>query len=299
VSRRKRRGIPLTRRRQIEARQRGGAVFYGKPLTVSAKAIERYRLSLDRAVNQMIAETEKRLGALYNDHAPHLLVAMDASASSQARVLMNAMAARFNAFFSKIAPDLAKRMADDVDRHSKTNLHGSLSEASGGLSLRTSVITGQIAEATKAAISANVALIKSIPQEYFTKIQGEVFRSIQAGSGTKDVFETVRQIGIVTKKRADLIARDQTSKATTAINAARMTALGIKKFEWLHSRGGREPRPLHINALNGHIFEIAKPPIIDERTGERGLPGVLINCGCRMVPVVEFGKVETDDGPEN
>lgn len=293
---RRRHKVPLTRRRQLEAERRGGAVFYGKPLTVSAKAEERYAASLGKAVDVMVNETRAAVAKLYRDYAPHLIAtaAMDASISSQARILMNAMAKRFNVFFAKIAPGLAERMTADVNRHSKSNLHASLSEASGGLSLKTSVITGQIAEATKAAIAANVSLIKSIPQEYFTKIEGEVFRSIQAGEGVKDVLADIEAIGVVTKKRAGLIARDQTSKATAAINAARMKALGITKFEWLHSRGGREPRPLHIAELNGRIFSFAKLPVIDERTGERGLPGQLINCRCRMIPVVDFGA--TDDG---
>ncbi|RIQ43658.1 phage head morphogenesis protein, partial [Bordetella avium] len=30
------------------------------------------------------------------------------------------------------------------------------------------------------------------------------------------------------------------------------------------------------------------PPIIDKTTGERGLPGQLINCKCRMRPVIDF-----------
>lgn len=278
--------VPLTRRRKLQ-----GGVFYGKPLTVSAPAIERYQTSLTKRVDQMAAEVEHEIRGLYRDHAPHLMpdAAMDASISSQARILMNAMAARFNALFGKIAPNLAAQMAADVDRHSKSNLHSSLKEMSGGLSLKTSVITGRVAEVTKTAIAANVALIKSIPQNYFTALQGEVFRSIQQGSGVNDIIGHIEHLGVVTRKRAKFIAADQTTKATTAINEARMTALGLTEFEWLHSAGAKEPRPLHINVLNHRIFSFAKPPVIDEHTGERGLPGQLIQCHCRIVPVIRFG----------
>lgn len=283
-----RRRVPLTRLRK----QRGG-VFYGKPLTVSAPAQERYTAGLARAVTAMVTACETDVRQLYRDHAPHLAgFATDASAASQARILLNALNARFVTLFGKLAPGLAAKMTADVNAHSKSNLHASLREASGGLSLKTSIITGSIADAMKASIANNVALIKSIPQEYFTKLQGEVFTSIQQGQGLKDVLGAVEHLGRVTHTRARLIARDQTSKATTSLNEARMKALGVKEFEWLHSAGGHEPRPLHIGTLNHKIFRFDDLPIIDEHTGERGLPGQLINCRCRMIPVIKFG---TDD----
>ena len=75
-----------------------------------------------------------------------------------------------------------------------------------------------------------------------------------------------------------------------------MQGLGVKKFKWLHSMGGKEPRPLHKNVLNGNVYSFDDPPVIDERTGERGLPGVLINCRCRMLPVIEFKADDTTNG---
>jgi len=291
--------VPLTRQRQA---QRQG-VFKGSPLTVSAAATERYTAGLLRAVNQMAAASERELRAVFEAHAPHLLpgadsVAMDASIASQARILLAALQKRFAKVFASIAPTLAEAMTNDVNRHSKSNLRASLREMSGGLSLKTSVLTKGIATSTKAAVAANVDLIKSIPQEYFADISGAVYRSIQQGHGTADVLGAVEKTGTVTRARAKLIARDQTSKATSAINEARMKSLGVDEFEWLHSAGGHEPRPLHINSgpggLNRHIFKFSDLPVIDERTGERGLPGQLINCRCRMVPVIRWGKASAD-----
>lgn len=110
-----------------------------------------------------------------------------------------------------------------------------------------------------------------------------------------DLQPAIEKLGGISKKRAALIARDQTSKATTAINKTRMAGLGVKKFKWLHSYGGKEPRPLHKDVLNGNIYSMEDPPVIDERTGERGLPGQLINCRCRMVPVIEFKAEDTTE----
>lgn len=285
--------VPLTRKRQEWAKARGGAVFYGKPLTDPDRVEARYRATLERAIAAMTEEAEAAIRKLWespvNRHA--VLSGMDAAPSmtAQARILTNALAAKFTAFFDRIAAPTANSFVAGVDKHTKSNLHASLAGLSGGLSLKTSVITGRTKEILKASVAENVALIKSIPREYFPKLQGAVMRSITTGQGVKTVLEAVVKTGEVTKKRAALIARDQTSKATTALNASRMSALNVRKFEWLHSGGGKVPRDLHKHKLNGEIFDLDNPPVIDEKTGERGLPGQLINCGCRMIPVVDYG----------
>lgn len=280
--------VPLTRKRKLHAEETGETRFYGRALTHPDRVEARYRAALERAVALMTGEAERMVEALWTQHST-FDVAMDASLEAQARILSNAMARKFQAFFDKLAPPAAAKFVAGVDAHSKADLHGSLSAASGGLSLKTSVITGRVRQIVAAATVENVGLIKSIPQQYFQKLQGDVMRAITSGNGVADVLKSVRATGQVTERRAALIARDQSSKTTTAINAARMDALGVTEFEWMHSGGGKEPRPLHKNGLDGNVYSLKEPPVIDERTGERGLPGQLINCGCRMRPVIKFG----------
>lgn len=288
--------VPLTKARKEYAEARGGAVFYGDPLTYPASVEARYRVTLERAIAVMLRATEAQIEALWTGPAAKASPAVptpggtgDAlSMETQAKVLLAALQRRFFPFFDNLATPTATEFMKGVDAHSRGNLHKSLQAVSGGLSLKTSLVTQKALEITKAAITGNVGLIKSIPREYFQRIEQSVYRSITTGQGAKTVLDTVRAIGHSTEKRAQLIARDQTSKVTSSLNAARMEGLGIRKFQWLHSRGGKVPRPLHIGPLNGQVFELAQPPIIDEKTGERGLPGQLINCRCRMVPVVDF-----------
>jgi SPP1 gp7 family putative phage head morphogenesis protein len=286
---------PLTRRREAWAASRPGAVFRGTALNYPAAAEARYAAGLERLISAMVETTEKELAALYASEtaAQHAMDATRprASFASRARILTNALADRFQTMFAQWARPLSESFIKGIDRSSRSSLHGSLKDVSGGLSLKTSVITGRVQEVAKATVTENVGLIKSIPQQYFGKIQGEVMRSITSGNGVQDVLKAVQATGQVTQKRAELIARDQSSKATTAVNAARMQALKIRKFEWLHSGGGKEPRKLH-QQLSGQVFRLDDPPIIDERTGERGLPGQLINCRCRMGPVIDFGDDE-------
>ena len=150
------------------------------------------------------------------------------------------------------------------------------------------VLTGELEEALNAAVAENVALIRSIPAQYFTQIQGAVMRSITTGRGLHDLVPFIKNYKDVTLRRARLIAHDQSRKVYGNINRIRAEKLGIKKFQWLHSAGGHEPRPLHKNVLNGKVFNMNDPPIIDEKTGERGFPAQLISCRCRMIPIVSF-----------
>lgn len=283
----KRRKIRLSPKREAWAAARNDHTFTGTPLNPPDVVEAKFRAELDRMVERMQKTTRRELDKLYRSpEAP--TVAMDASFSSMAARLVRELTRRFTALFVDRAGGLAKAWAEGISRQSAVGLGQSLKDVSGGVTLKTDVISGAVADVVKASIKQNVALIKSIPREYFLEIEGEVMRSIQTGRGMADLQPFLEKRYGITKRRAALIARDQTSKATAAVNRARMQGLGVKKFKWLHSMGGKEPRPLHKNVLNGNVYSFDDPPVIDERTGEKGFPGQLINCRCRMVPVIEF-----------
>ena len=283
----KRRKIRLSPKREAWAAARNDHTFTGTPQNPPDVVEAKFRTELDRMVERMQRVTVREHDKLYRSpEAP--TVAMDASFSSMAARLVRELTRRFTALFVDRAGGLAKAWAEGISRQSAVGLGQSLKDVSGGVTLKTDVISGAVADVVKASIKQNVALIKSIPREYFLEIEGEVMRSIQTGRGMADLQPFLEKRYGITKRRAALIARDQTSKATAAINRARMQGLGVKKFKWLHSMGGKEPRPLHKNVLNGNVYSFDDPPVIDERTGEKGFPGQLINCRCRMVPVIEF-----------
>lgn len=288
----KRRKIRLSQKREAWAAQRGSHTFTGKPLNPPDIVEARLRAALERMVDQMSRETMREMQKLYRAPGAPATVAMDATFSSMAGKLLRELTKRFTALFVDRAGGLAKAWADGISRQAAVGLGQSLKDVSGGVTLKTDVVSGQVADVVGASIKSNVALIKSIPAKYFQEIEGEVMRSIQTGKGMADLQPALEKRYGVSKERAGLIARDQTSKATTAINQARMQGLGVKKFKWLHSFGGKEPRLLHKDVLNGKVFSFDDPPVIDERTGEKGLPGQLINCRCRMVPVIEFKAEE-------
>jgi len=276
---------PLTKAKQAQ----GSAVHKGKPLHYSAAVEMRYSDTLTRMVRQMRETTESAFRRLDKHFATDALGLDAPSYASQARILVDALRKRFNAAFALRSRPAAERMQAQVDAASSASLHSSLRELSGGISLSTRSIPKPATEMLKASVTENVALIRSIPEQYFLDVQGAVMRNIQRGDGTAGVLREIERVGGVATRRAELIARDQVSKATSALNAARMKGLGVRKFEWIHSGGGKEPRKLH-QRMSGNIYSLDDPPVIDERTGERGLPGQLINCRCVMRPVLEFDE---------
>lgn len=150
-------------------------------------------------------------------------------------------------------------------------------------------------------ISENVGLIKSIPDVYFRKIEKAVAKRARGKMTRAALAKRIEEIGGITHNRAVLIADDQTAKAVNKMTIMKCRRAGVKRVMWVHTNLSKEPRAYHKarwdghtgkyngkpNGLNGYIFDIDKPPVIDLKTGERGYPAQLINCKCRLVPVVE------------
>lgn len=245
---------------------------------------------VDAVFGSYINSPKESFAILTTPRSGMVVFAEDASFADTLAALIASLQRRFNVLFSDRAGGLAEAMARGVDRQTAVGVGGSLKELAGEVTLSPAILTGAGRDVLEATIKANVALIQSIPEQYFKQIEGAVMRSIQNGRGLSELQPEIERIGSVTKERAALIARDQTSKATAALNRIRMETVGIRKFKWLHSGGGKEPRRLHKETLNGKIYSMDDPPVIDDRTGERGFPGQLINCRCRMVPVLEFAK---------
>lgn len=264
--------------------------FKGKPLNYNAGIQDRYVKELTGLVVQMTKQTNREIERLFKKEMPN--VAMDASISSQARILTNQLKLKFESLFGRRAKMLANRMVNSQDKVSKSNLHSSLKEVSGGLSIKTDITNSPLKNVIKASIAENVSLITNIATEYIDQITGSTMRAITTGGGLPAIREHLMKREGMTIRRAKNIALDQARKAYSSINRVRMEDVGIKKFEWVHSGGGQHPRKLH-QEMNGNIYSFDNPPVIDENTGERGLPGVAINCRCTLIPVIEFENENT------
>ena len=254
----------------------------------------RYTKGVQRILNAVIRETQKGVREVFATPDATGYFAEDASFTSIANKSLDALFARLGARTQIEAEKLARKMMKGANKASQASMAGSLKELSGGVTLKPSEMGGDIAEILASSIEANAGLIVDITATYQAKVSDAVNRSIQSGRGLADLIPFMRDQTGVTKRHGKNVALDQTRKAFTSLNVARMENVGLTKFEWVHSGGGQRPRKYHQDrwplGLNGGIFDINDPPIIDQKTGERGLPAHAIFCKCRMKPVLVFDE---------
>lgn len=153
----------------------------------------------------------------------------------------------------------------------------------------------------KAKVPENVALIRSIQQDYHKDVEGIVSRNFLKGRDLAAMADQIKERGDVTTKRAALIARDQSNKATAQMNAARQQELGLNWATWIHSSAGKEPRHTHVKAGREQwIFNTQAGIDFGDSFGQV-LPGEAINCRCHsrtIIPALGRGDVQSDDDLE-
>ncbi|HCM64673.1 MAG TPA: phage head morphogenesis protein [Morganella sp. (in: Bacteria)] len=214
-------------------------------------------------------------------------LAMDASPVTIIKWLLDALARKWiDRFINKALPIsdvLMNKTQSAVDR-------GLLAAARRESMTINMQWTDAMLEKREAIIAENASLIRSIPEKYFTEVEGMVYRAVARGGDRKMLADEIeRNFGKrhgITRRRAEFIARDQTRKATSALSAARQQAVGIIEAEWVHGGGGNKPRHSHVEAGRKRTrFKLADGCLID---GEYIMPGKLPNCGCVWRPVLPF-----------
>ena len=215
--------------------------------------------------------------------------AMDASTTSQARIVLNWLLRKWSKRFDEIAKSSVDRMIDRTIKNSALTLASSIENVDKNLSIDMNFYNEQISEVIKASTQEAANLIKVIPERYINDVQGQVMRSITTGKGLADLVPYLTEKYQGNVKRAKNTALDQTRKAYQSINTARLKSIGVKKFVWIHSGGGKKPRLDHIR-MSGNEYSFDDPPVIGTMYGNevRGLPGDLPNCRCVCKPIINF-----------
>lgn len=278
--------MKLSKSRQKWVEQRSDPTLVGTPLNYPTAIMNRYQTQLQSLSHTMAIDYERRIEKLWYSFGT--TGTQDASLASSVRILLSELNRKWTKIFTDRSRKLANGMVGQVSKYSEKSVNESLKKLSGGLTLKAPVMPASLQDAVKASITQNVSLIRNIQTQYAQRIESTVLSSIQTGgTGSQQVFEEVKKIDGMTQRRAKIIADDQTRKVNTAMNTARMQSAGVTKYRWIHSGRLEGARELHVD-YDGKVFSYDDPPIIDERTGERGLPGQAINCACVQQPLLSF-----------
>lgn len=159
----------------------------------------------------------------------------------------------------------------------------------------------------------NYELIKSLSNEYVTKVNTLVSEGVQFGRSAAEIKESILKLSSsITGPRARLIARDQVGKLNGQLTKRRMTDVDINMYTWLTAGDERvrgNPTGPFKNAVPSHyvmaqgnkiyrwddslVYSTDGGTTWKNRSGKmtRAIPGEDIQCRCTAIPyVIELVK---------
>lgn len=279
------------------------------PITPNAQTRLKYQRALDKAVVNMQASYEWWISARYraaleaNRTAGRLAdMALDTDTpAASADSLFDELARLrkyWTKYFDRFAKALAKQMTEAWYKDNAAQWQGKLKRAGFDVPMQ---LTPSQRLILRTKVPENVALIKSIQDQYHSDVEGIVLRNFLRGRDLAAMAEAVMKLGRVTQNRAALIARDQANKATAQMNDARQRELGIRYAVWQHSSAGKEPRATHVRAGREQwVFKVGDGIDFHDAFGTV-LPGEAINCRCTsrsIIPALGRGDIESDEDLE-
>jgi len=247
------------------------------PVRPNAGLEQEYKRRVTALIDEMHRSMVYWLRAAMRRREPEVvkLFAEDDAPAREIGATLNRLKRRWQRRFDQAAVELAEYFATAAADRSDAALRSILRR--GGFSVRFRR-TRAVNDVLQATVAENVSLIKSISQQYLSQVEGMVMRSVQQGRDFASLANELEdQLG-VTRRRAAFIARDQNNKATATVQRVRQAEIGIKEAVWVHSGGGRYPRPTHVKAGRDKVRYDISVGWYDPGEKKRVFPGELINC---------------------
>ena len=235
----------------------------------------RYRARLQAMLLEIHKSVMWWIAAEYKKHPPAL--AQDASPFTFIRRMVNKVRDRWLKAIEDTAPKLAAYFATAVQKRVDTDLKKILKEGGFAVSVRP---TKAMQDVQAASIVENVNLIKSIPSQYLDQVEQIIARAYANGHDLKQVTDELQKRFKVSRKRAALIAKDQSSKLNSQVTRVRAAENNLHFAIWKHSWAGVTPRATHM-AMDGEPFDLREGMYDPDPKVKRHIQcGELINCRC-------------------
>lgn len=293
---------------------RRNPVAEGRQLIASSPNAEWYAKQIKAMVRAMADDYRKELDELMELKGTTEHYAQDSKLPvGRFRAALERLQKKWMKRISRFANKTAEVMSVKVDKHSFVSASNSLKAM--GIEKPSSSDPEGFASKIESFVAENVALIKSIPEEFHSKIERSVWNSLTSKEGDEQgafgIHKAITDLSDKEIYRADFIARDQNSKFFSVLNMARLEQNDCPSFEWVHSSAGKVPRECHI-AWNGRTFLTKGGPselyelledgtVVKYEPGQDGAtsmdigkPGHPPNCKCRAKPKITL-KVEGYD----
>lgn len=125
-------------------------------------------------------------------------------------------------------------------------------------------------------------MIKDFAKDRIPLLRQKIMEATLQGYRLDKVEKILQQEFGFTANKARFLAFNETNIMLAEFKRARYQAMGFEKFVW-QTRADSRVRDLHQH-LNGTVWRYDNPPVVDERTGQKGLPGETFNCRCEALP---------------
>lgn len=205
-----------------------------KPVMPS-KAAERYYLGQLRALvramaTELVASLEPELKRLKPDYIADSVRTMDGWTdqilAAIRRVSRRFSSSLFDAQIARVASSTVSRAEADNAEHFRDSVNQAV-----GIDFQLITKPKGMTDYLEASTAENVNLIKSIPRDYFEKVESLVLGGMKDGLAPTAIAKQIQAETGVTARRAKLIARDQTSKLNSDLTRQRQAAAGIEFYK--------------------------------------------------------------------
>lgn len=154
---------------------------------------------------------------------------------------------------------------------------------------------GPIGGAVRYQIQRNAAIIKSLPLDVASAVNEHILTESLNGTRASDIATQIKALfPDKTEAKANLIARTETSKTSTALTQARCQSLGIDWYVWRTSKDSRV-RDAH-KIMDGVLVRWSSPPSPEHLDHEKHTYGNyhcgdIFNCRCYPEPIIDMDLI--------
>ena len=157
-------------------------------------------------------------------------------------------------------------------------------------------MNGPIGYKVQSIVAKNAELISTFPLAIAREVNDYVLEESQKGRRSSAIADDLReQFPDITNSRINLIARTETSKASTALTKARADDLGLDWYVWRTSHDARvRDSHRHMDGVICNWNEAPNPEQLDHQKRNYGTyqAGDIFNCRCYPEVIVRLDMVK-------
>ncbi|WPS86474.1 phage minor head protein [Brevibacillus halotolerans] len=154
---------------------------------------------------------------------------------------------------------------------------------------------GHIGAAVRLQAERNAAVIKSLPIDIAKQVNEHVLREVMKGTRSTEIALQIKEFfPEASEAKANLIARTEVSKTSTALTQARCEFVGADWYIWRTSEDSRV-RDSH-QLMDGVLVKWSNPPNPEKLDGVKRTfghyhAGEIFNCRCYAEPVIDLDLI--------